>query len=604
MARIAVLSEDALRWRGVPASFLPVRCCARGELDAVQRELRAIPGVTALIYDQVCATEQRRRIKRGLAVARTRHVFRRTCARTAAIARHVQLRRDPAGARHSRSRTQAPDRSVLQRRLRLPRRELPRDGHGQRAARCAGRQGSPRGTNASSARSPTRTRRPGAGPAPTTWSSPASAAPASSRSARCWSRQRTSRGRAPRCSTSPDSRRKAEPSSPSCGWPIVRRTPPPDAHRHAAGRRDDRLRPGRGHLGSGVADAHARSHARRGEPARGCRPPPSSPTGMPTCTPPGCWRRSGMRSAPMPSSPATRRRWPIDCSATRSPPTCCCSGSPGSPGSCPSVARRSSACRAQRGGGRGEPACLRTRPARRRPTGRAAGAARRDASGHDDPDLDATIDRERRRLTACQNAAAVRATLSRSRRQGEGRRAQGRGPDAPLELTRQVALDLREAARVQGRVRGRADVFRRQPRAGARRRVRGRLRRAVPLRTGVPRPAAQRRAGRRASSCSVGGCARGYGCWPRRGVFAARRSTPSAGPPRRAERALADEYAAAVSHSLDRLDATTHGAAVRLAALPGEVRGFGSVKRAAGGMRAQMREQVERPSTPTQGAPR
>ena len=74
---------------------------------------------------------------------------------------------------------------------------------------------------------------------------------------------------------------------------------------------------------------------------------------------------------------------------------------------------------------------------------------------------------------------------------------------------------------------------------------------------------------------------------------------------RRAERALADEYAAAVSHSLDRLDATTHGAAVRLAALPGEVRGFGSVKRAAAErMRAQMREQVERPSTPTQGAPR
>jgi indolepyruvate ferredoxin oxidoreductase len=74
---------------------------------------------------------------------------------------------------------------------------------------------------------------------------------------------------------------------------------------------------------------------------------------------------------------------------------------------------------------------------------------------------------------------------------------------------------------------------------------------------------------------------------------------------RRAERALADEYAAAVSHSLDRLDATTHGAAVRLAALPGEVRGFGSVKRAAAErMRAQMREQLERPSTPAQGAPR
>ncbi|MFN3548246.1 MAG: indolepyruvate ferredoxin oxidoreductase family protein [Mesorhizobium sp.] len=37
----------------------------RRELDAVQRELRAIEGVTALIYEQTCATEKRRRRKRG-----------------------------------------------------------------------------------------------------------------------------------------------------------------------------------------------------------------------------------------------------------------------------------------------------------------------------------------------------------------------------------------------------------------------------------------------------------------------------------------------------------------------------------------------------------
>ena len=76
VARIAVLAEDALRWRGRAGEFPPRTLLrARDELDAVQRELRAIPGVTALIYDQVCATEQRRRIKRGLAVARTRHAF-------------------------------------------------------------------------------------------------------------------------------------------------------------------------------------------------------------------------------------------------------------------------------------------------------------------------------------------------------------------------------------------------------------------------------------------------------------------------------------------------------------------------------------------------
>jgi indolepyruvate ferredoxin oxidoreductase len=40
----------------------------RDELDRLQRELREISGTTALIYDQTCATEKRRRRKRGTAV--------------------------------------------------------------------------------------------------------------------------------------------------------------------------------------------------------------------------------------------------------------------------------------------------------------------------------------------------------------------------------------------------------------------------------------------------------------------------------------------------------------------------------------------------------
>ncbi len=42
---------------------VPIR--HRDELDAVQRELRKVTGVSALIYDQTCAAEKRRRRKRG-----------------------------------------------------------------------------------------------------------------------------------------------------------------------------------------------------------------------------------------------------------------------------------------------------------------------------------------------------------------------------------------------------------------------------------------------------------------------------------------------------------------------------------------------------------
>ncbi len=46
----------------------------RDELDAVQRELREIEGCTILVYDQTCATEKRRRRKRGKMVDPTKRV--------------------------------------------------------------------------------------------------------------------------------------------------------------------------------------------------------------------------------------------------------------------------------------------------------------------------------------------------------------------------------------------------------------------------------------------------------------------------------------------------------------------------------------------------
>ncbi len=64
--RIAIVSDDPDRFRGNPAAPPRVTFDHRSRLDAVQKELREAPGVSVIIYDQVCATEKRRRRKRGL----------------------------------------------------------------------------------------------------------------------------------------------------------------------------------------------------------------------------------------------------------------------------------------------------------------------------------------------------------------------------------------------------------------------------------------------------------------------------------------------------------------------------------------------------------
>jgi indolepyruvate ferredoxin oxidoreductase len=62
--RIALVSDEPTKYR--PRDLPPgTSIHGRDALDAVQRELREIPGVTVLIYEQPCATEKRRRRKRG-----------------------------------------------------------------------------------------------------------------------------------------------------------------------------------------------------------------------------------------------------------------------------------------------------------------------------------------------------------------------------------------------------------------------------------------------------------------------------------------------------------------------------------------------------------
>jgi len=64
--RVVLVSDDPDKHRGATAD-LPdgVTVHHRDELQALQLELRATPGVTAIVYEQTCAAEKRRRRKRG-----------------------------------------------------------------------------------------------------------------------------------------------------------------------------------------------------------------------------------------------------------------------------------------------------------------------------------------------------------------------------------------------------------------------------------------------------------------------------------------------------------------------------------------------------------
>ncbi|UCV08251.1 indolepyruvate ferredoxin oxidoreductase family protein [Dechloromonas denitrificans] len=75
VAKMVIVTNEPDKYAEVTdlAPHVPIR--HRDELDLVQRELREEPGVTVLIYDQLCATESRRRKKRGKLPPTSRRVF-------------------------------------------------------------------------------------------------------------------------------------------------------------------------------------------------------------------------------------------------------------------------------------------------------------------------------------------------------------------------------------------------------------------------------------------------------------------------------------------------------------------------------------------------
>jgi indolepyruvate ferredoxin oxidoreductase len=74
--RLVIVSDDPDKYPG-DSNYFPqgVTIHHRREMDALQRELREIKGLTVLIYDQTCAAEKRRRRKRGLYPDPPKRVF-------------------------------------------------------------------------------------------------------------------------------------------------------------------------------------------------------------------------------------------------------------------------------------------------------------------------------------------------------------------------------------------------------------------------------------------------------------------------------------------------------------------------------------------------
>jgi indolepyruvate ferredoxin oxidoreductase len=62
VARVALVSDAPERWTALAPPAVDLH--HRDDFDAVQRDLRQTAGVTAIVYDQVCASEKRRRAKK------------------------------------------------------------------------------------------------------------------------------------------------------------------------------------------------------------------------------------------------------------------------------------------------------------------------------------------------------------------------------------------------------------------------------------------------------------------------------------------------------------------------------------------------------------
>jgi indolepyruvate ferredoxin oxidoreductase len=75
VVRTVIVVDELERYQGVTDLAPGVDVFPRAELMTVQKMLRDTPGTTVLLYDQTCATEKRRRRKRGTMAKATKRVF-------------------------------------------------------------------------------------------------------------------------------------------------------------------------------------------------------------------------------------------------------------------------------------------------------------------------------------------------------------------------------------------------------------------------------------------------------------------------------------------------------------------------------------------------
>ncbi|MBL8628999.1 MAG: indolepyruvate ferredoxin oxidoreductase family protein, partial [Rhodospirillaceae bacterium] len=75
VGRIAVVAEDAARYDDIKTLAPGVTVHPRDDLKTVEAAFRDTQGVTAIIYDQMCAAEKRRRRKRGLIAEPAKRAF-------------------------------------------------------------------------------------------------------------------------------------------------------------------------------------------------------------------------------------------------------------------------------------------------------------------------------------------------------------------------------------------------------------------------------------------------------------------------------------------------------------------------------------------------